>query len=164
MGRYFPLFVDLEGKKVVVVGAGTIAGRRIRTLLDFGARITVIAPEAVDQIRTLAAEKELVWRREAWSGAAEELLPGSAFVLTAVDDSAVNEAVWRACKARGIPVNRADDRSRCDFYFPGIATCGNTVIGVSTNGREKRRQQALAKQIEQVLWQETKPEETSVSE
>ena len=64
MGRYFPLFVDLEGKKVVVVGAGTIAGRRIRTLLDFGARITVIAPEAVDQIRTLAAEKELVWRRK----------------------------------------------------------------------------------------------------
>lgn len=51
-----------------------------------------------------------------------------------------------------------------DFYFPGIATCGNTVIGVSTNGREKRRQQALAEQIEQVLWQETKPEETSVSE
>lgn len=151
MGRYFPLFVDLEGKKVVVVGAGTIAGRRIRTLLGFGARITVIAPEAVDQIQTLAAEKELVWRREAWSGAAEELLPGSAFVLTAVDDSAVNEAVWRACKARGIPVNRADDRSRCDFYFPGVAEGSGVTVGVTAGGKNHRLAREVTEQLKKWL-------------
>ena len=66
MSRYFPLFIDLEGKKIAVVGAGKIASRRIRTLLEFGAELTVLAPEASEEVRCLAEEGRLIWRREAY--------------------------------------------------------------------------------------------------
>ena len=66
MSRYFPLFVDLEQKKIVVVGAGRIAERRIQTLLSFEAQITVIAPEASVKIRKLAKEGRLHWQQERW--------------------------------------------------------------------------------------------------
>lgn len=117
MSRYFPLFVDLEQKKIVVVGAGRIAERRIQTLLSFEAQITVIAPEASVKIRKLAKEGRLHWQQERWSPEAESFLDGSLFVLAAVDDGAVNKAVFRACRARGIPVNCSDDRTRAIFIF-----------------------------------------------
>ena len=63
MSRYFPLFIDLEKKKITVIGAGTIASRRIRTLLNFGAQITVLAPEASEEVRKLAEKGRLVWRK-----------------------------------------------------------------------------------------------------
>lgn len=155
------MFVDLTDKKVVVAGAGTIAKRRIRSMLEFTEHLTVIAPEVNPELRTLEEQGKLTVLRKAYE---REDLYDAALVIAATNDKKTNEDIYAACKCLGIPVNVCNDRDKCDFYFPGIATCGNTVIGVSTNGREKRRQQALAKQIEQVLWQETKPEETSVSE
>lgn len=67
MSRYFPLFIDLEKKKITVIGAGTIASRRIRTLLNFGAQITVLAPEASEEVRKLAEKGRLVWRKGAYA-------------------------------------------------------------------------------------------------
>ena len=121
----------------------------------------MIAPEVNPELRTLEEQGKLTVLRKAYE---REDLYDAALVIAATNDKKTNEDIYAACKCLGIPVNVCNDRDKCDFYFPGIATCGNTVIGVSTNGREKRRQQALAEQIEQVLWQETKPEETSVSE
>ena len=135
--------------------------RRIRAMLEFTEHLTVIAPEVNPELRTLEEQGKLTVLRKAYE---REDLYDAALVIAATNDKKTNEDIYAACKCLGIPVNVCNDRDKCDFYFPGIATCGNTVIGVSTNGREKRRQQALAKQIEQVLWQETKLEETSVSE
>ena len=130
-------------------------------MLEFTEHLTVIAPEVNPELRTLEEQGKLTVLRKAYE---REDLYDAALVIAATNDKKTNEDIYAACKCLGIPVNVCNDRDKCDFYFPGIATCGNTVIGVSTNGREKRRQQALAEQIEQVLWQETKPEETSVGE
>ena len=151
MSRYFPLFVDLKQKKIVVVGAGRIAERRIQTLLSFEARITVIAPEASGKIRGFAKEGRLHWQRERWSPDAENILDGSLFVLSAVDDGAVNEAVFRACRARGIPVNCSDDRTRCDFYFPGIAEGGGVTAGVTAGGTDHRLAREATERIRKCL-------------
>lgn len=151
MARYFPIFVSLEGKKIVVVGAGRIAGRRIRTLLEFGARLTVIAPEAGSEIQALAEQGKLFWRKESWNGTMEELLSDSFFVLAATDAPQVNEAVWKACKEREIPVNRADDRSRCDFYFPGIAEGGGVTVGVTAGGTDHRRAREVTDKLKKWL-------------
>ncbi len=159
--KYFPMFVDLTDKKVVIVGAGTIAKRRIRAMLEFTEYLTVIAPEVNPELRTLEGQGKLTVLRRAYE---REDLYDAALVIAATNDKKMNEDIYAACKCLGIPVNVCNDRDKCDFYFPGIATCGNTVIGVSTNGREKRRQQALAEQIEQMLAQEMKPEEASVNE
>ena len=155
------MFVDLTDKKVVIVGAGTIAKRRIRAMLEFTEYLTVIAPEVNPELRTLEEQGKLTVLRRAYE---REDLYDAALVIAATNDKKMNEDIYAACKCLGIPVNVCNDRDKCDFYFPGIATCGNTVIGVSTNGREKRRQQALAEQIEQMLAQEMKPEEASVNE
>lgn len=151
MSRYFPLFVDLEQKKIVVVGAGRIAERRIQTLLSFEAQITVIAPEASVKIRKLAKEGRLHWQQECWSPEAENFLDGSLFVLAAVDDGAVNKAVFRACQARGIPVNCSDDRTRCDFYFPGIAEGGGVTAGVTAGGTDHRLAREATERIRKCL-------------
>ena len=158
--KYFPMFVDLTDKKVVVAGAGTIAKRRIRAMLEFTERLTVIAPEVNPELRTLEEQGKLTVLRKAYE---REVLYDAALVIAATNDKKTNEDIYAACKCLGIPVNVCNDRDKCDFYFPGIATCGNTVIGVSTNGREKRRQQALAEQIEQMLEQETTSETEDVS-
>lgn len=151
MSQYFPLFVDVEQKKIVVVGAGRIARRRIQTLLSFGARITVIAPEAVEEIQNLAKEGRLTWRQTGWSTELEEELAGSLFVLSATDDRAVNEAVFQACKARNIPVNCSDDRSRCDFYFPGVAQGGGVTAGVTAGGTDHRLAREATERIRKCL-------------
>ena len=151
MSRYFPLFVDLEQKKIVVVGAGRIAERRIQTLLSFEAQITVIAPEASVKIRKLAKEGRLHWQQERWSPEAESFLDGSLFVLAAVDDGAVNKAVFRACRARGIPVNCSDDRTRCDFYFPGIAEGGGVTAGITAGGTNHRLAREATEKVRELL-------------
>ena len=120
MSRYFPLFIDLEGKKIAVVGAGKIASRRIRTLLEFGAELTVLAPEASEEVRCLAGAGRLTWRREAYRAGLPGFLEGALLALAATDSRAVNLAVREECKSLGIPVNLADDKEKCDFYFPGI--------------------------------------------
>lgn len=151
--KYFPMFVDLIDKKVVIVGAGTIAKRRIRAMVGFTEHLTVIAPEVNPELRTLEEQGKLTVLRRAYE---REDLYDAALVIAATNDKKMNEDIYAACKCLGIPVNVCNDRDKCDFYFPGIALCGNTVIGVSTNGREKRRQQALAEKVEQMLLQETK--------
>ena len=143
--------MDLEQKKIVVVGAGRIAERRIQTLLSFEAQITVIAPEASVKIRKLAKEGRLHWQQERWSPEAESFLDGSLFVLAAVDDGAVNKAVFRACRARGIPVNCSDYRTRCDFYFPGIAEGGGVTAGVTAGGTDHRLAREATERIRKCL-------------
>ena len=151
MSRYFPLFVDLEQEKIVVVGAGRIAERRSRTLLSFDARITVLAPEATEAIKTWAEEGVLHWQQACWSQEAEKLLEGSLFVLSAADDSAVNEAVCSACRKRNIPVNCADDRTRCDFYFPGIAEGGGVTAGITAGGTNHRLAREATEKVRELL-------------
>lgn len=129
-------------------------------MLEFTERLTVIAPEVNPELRTLEEQGKLTVLRKAYE---REDLYDAALVIAATNDKKTNEDIYAACKCLGIPVNVCNDRDKCDFYFPGIATCGNTVIGVSTNGREKRRQQALAEQIEQMLEQETTSETEDVS-
>ena len=103
---YFPVFIDLSGKKVVVIGAGRIAARRIRTLLDFGPDITVVAPEISGELRQEETAGRLCIRERAFR---EEDLDGAALVLTVTGDDSLNAQVCRLCRERHIPVNNAGE-------------------------------------------------------
>lgn len=151
MSRYFPLFIDLEGKKILVVGAGHIAERRILTLLSFGAKLTVIAPEATEKIKKLAEEGAIRWQEKCWDAETENELEGSLLVLSATGDTSVNEAVFSACKRRAIPVNCADDRTRCDFYFPGIAEGGGVTAGITAGGTNHRLAREATEKVRELL-------------
>ena len=118
MGAYFPLFVDLTKREILVVGAGQIASRRIKTLCVFSKKITVIAPEASYAVQQLARQGDI--RLLARPYIEGEIPPSTYLVLAATDCENVNKAVCEECRIKGILVNVCSDKELCDFYFPGI--------------------------------------------
>lgn len=146
--RHFPMFVSLEGKKVYIAGAGAVALRRILTLLEFGADITVCAPEARGEIRELSKQRRITYLSEKYQ---EEHLKGISFVLAATDSREVNHAVWLACKKNGIPVNTADCREECDFYFPAVAFADDIVVGITGDGTDHAKVRDTAAEIRNYL-------------
>ena len=145
---YFPLFVDLTGKRILVIGAGTVARRRIAALLPFGARITVVAPEASPEVEELAREGRLLWLPRAVQ---EEDLDGADLVLAAAGDTAVDAQTAAWCRKRHIPVNTASDRSLCDFYFPGVARRGSIVVGVTASGTDHKAARRVSEAVRELL-------------
>lgn len=151
---YFPMFVSLKGQKTLVAGAGAVAARRVKTLAEFGACVTVAAPECCeDFLKVLEAyggsgeePGTVVWRRRAFQ---ESDLDGMGLVLAAAGDPKVNGRIAELCRERGIPVNDGSRKERSDFYFPGIAKDGELVIGVTASGRDHR----LAREITETLRQ-----------
>ena len=149
--KYFPLFVNIEEKEIVVVGGGTIASRRIRTLLPFCSHLTVVAPEASEMIRELAAEGRLVWKQEKYT---RDSLRYADMVLACTDDPKVNSEIYSVCKCLGIQVNVCSDRRKCDFYFPGVASRGSVVVGVTAGGTDHRKARQIREKIEKLLEEE----------
>ncbi len=137
---YFPLFINLEGRDVLVAGAGKVASRRAGMLLSFGAEVTVVAPKAERQIRDLHDAGKICWLQRPVEGQDVE---GRALVVAATNDAACNDELARICREKKIPVNHAGNSALCDFYFPGIARRDYLVIGVTASGRDHH----LAKEV-----------------
>ena len=145
---YFPLFFDLSEKRALVVGGGRIAARRVNTLLPFVGRITVVAPEAAPELRALAAEGRLTLLERPFDDAD---LEGAQLVLCATGDEALDERVWRLCRERGILVNIASDKDKCDFYVPGVARSGSLVAGVTAGGTDHTKARETTEKIRKLL-------------
>ena len=144
---FFPIFLDLTGKRILVVGAGRIATRRIRTLLPFGAALTVVASEPSDEVAALAREGRLTLHERPFE---EADLEGAVIVLSAAGEE-TDKAVAAACRARGIPVNASSDIRLDDFYFPGIARRDNIVIGITASGTDHKAAHAVSQAVREFL-------------
>lgn len=147
---YFPLFVSLDHKKIVVVGGGEIATRRVKVLLEFSCEITVVAIKASKQIKSLYNEERLVLENRSFE---PKDIKNAYFVIAATDDSKVNDFIYECCKQEKCMVNHAGDKAKSDFYFPGIVKEDNLVIGVTASGSDH----SLAKEITGLLkkaWRE----------
>lgn len=145
---YFPLFVDLTGKRILVVGAGAVAERRVRALLPFGPRITVVAPEVRPGLAALEEAGEITLLRRCY---APEDADGAELVLAATDDRELNGRIADRCRARRIPVNVSNDPRACDFYFPGIARKDDLVVGVTAGGRDHKAAKALTEELRRYM-------------
>ncbi len=145
---FFPLFVDISEKTCVVIGAGRIAARRIRTLADFCGDIRVIAPEAVPTVRAMAEEGACRLVSRPYK---PEDLEEADMVLAATDDPGLNEEIHDECRKRGVPVNVCSDQKKCDFHFPGIVRRGGFVIGVNGAGKDHRGVRALRERVQELL-------------
>lgn len=145
---YFPMFIDLTEKKVVVAGAGTIAKRRIRSLLNFTNHLTVIAPEVNKELKSLEAEGLLtILKRKCEM----EDFYSADLVIAATNDAQINNAIYDTCRKQGILVNVCSDKQKCDFYFPGIAMKDQVVVGITASGKDHKRAKALVEQIWSIL-------------
>lgn len=145
---YFPMFVDLSEKKVVVVGAGTIAKRRIRSLADFTNQLVVIAPEVNQELLELEQSKEIRILRKRFES---EDISGADMVIAATNDHKTNDDIYSICKCQGIIVNVCSDKRKCDFYFPGIARKENVVVGVTATGMDHKRAKDVIEKVREIL-------------
>ena len=144
---YFPMFIDLTDRKIFVAGGGRIARRRIEALVKFGADIHVAAPQVCPEIALLAEEGKIkILLREYRPSD----LDGMEFAVAATDDREVNRAVYAECRKRGIPVNVADDKTLCDFYFPALVLTDDLVIGIGSGGKSPGRVKEVRQRIEKL--------------
>lgn len=149
---YFPMFVDLEGKHVLAVGAGTIGSRRILTLLKFGARVTAVDPDG-RQLQELGSRERLNWIRKPYEACREQILedPDFFMVLAATGNRSTDLLAVSDGRRMGAFVNIASDRSLSDFYFPGIACAGSVTAGVTTGGENHRLAKRACEEIRSFL-------------
>lgn len=148
---FFPLFVDLGDKRAVFIGGGTIALRRIRTLLPFVGELVVYAPDFSPELEQMAYDGAISLVHRLYD---ESELDEADIVFACTNSAEINDMVWEACKRRGILVNVCSDRNKCDFYFPGVAQSGNMVVGVSAGGKDHRRVRQLKARIEDLMEEE----------
>ena len=148
---YFPMFIDLSEKEILIVGGGKIASRRVTTLLDFASHITVIAPEIENQLQEYVNVEKIGWipRKYQRSDIPEHIRAD--IVLAATDDAKVNAEIGRLCREQGICVNVADKKEMCDFYFPSIVKTEDVVIGIKSGGENPVATKKVRKRIEDCL-------------
>lgn len=145
---YFPLFVDLSEKKVYVIGAGTIAKRRIRSLIDFTDCLTVVAPEVNPELNSLEQEKKIMILRKKFD---LQDITDADFVIAATNDHTLNNDIYEFCRENNIMVNVCNDKEKCDFYFPGLAMKENVVVGVTANGTNHKMARKAVEKIREML-------------
>lgn len=127
---YFPLFIDIENKNILIIGAGKIAYRKITKLIPFKPKITIVAPNISDEIKNLLKEnKNLTYKNKKVD---IDDIKDSFFVICATNDKTINNFVSKFCKENNIFVNCVDDIENCSFVFPALIKKPNLTIGIST--------------------------------
>lgn len=140
----FPLFVDLTGRKCVVVGCGKIGAHRAEVLVRYGAQVSVIAPQGT------APNGAIHYRREFQA----DDLNGAFLVVAATADRAVNHEIYTLCRQRNIFVSTADKREECTFFFPAVRAGANLSVGVVSDGTDHKKTARAACAIEEILKKE----------
>jgi len=143
-----PIFLKLDGRSGLLVGAGTVALDKIGSLLKTGLHLRVIAPDARPEIRALAADGKLQWIPRAFEPSD---LDDIFLVIAATDSPDVNAAVYRAALERNIPCNSVDDIPNCDFFFGSVVSRGDLQIAISTSGQSPALAQRLRREIDERL-------------
>jgi len=149
--KYYPAFLDVNGRDCLVVGGGAVATRKVRTLLECGARVTVISAEFSPELVELAASGRAILKSDPYRS---RHLEGMFLVIGATDDEALNRRVSEDAARRNMLCNIADCPEACSFILPAIVNRGDLVIAVSTSGKSP----AFAKYLRQRLETEFGPE------
>ena len=139
----FPIFLDLRGKKVLIVGGGHVALRKAERLAPYGASITAVAPEFAPGFAALGGVTALERRFQPGD------VDGAALVIAATDDAELNAAVSELCAWEGIPVNVVDDLALCSFVFPALVRRGELSVGISTGGASPSAAQYIRRLVEE---------------
>src|SRR5689334_23379493 len=142
--KHYPVFLDLKDRPVLLVGAGKVALRKARGLVEAGARVTVVAPDALPEFDELPVR--LVRRPFRASD-----LAGVVLVFAATDDRLVNHRIGVAAKGKGIFANIADSAPECDFVVPARVERGAVQIAIATGGENPRLSAELRRKLDELL-------------
>ncbi len=147
----YPIFLKLESVPCLVVGGGSVAARKVRGLLPSGARVTVVSPEASEELSALAREGRIEWRRRAF---APGDLEGFRLVIAATNRPEVNARVYEEALARGVLVNTVDDPQHSSFFVPSVVRRGLLTLAISTSGAVPYLARRLREHLEGRLYPE----------
>ena len=138
--RYYPIQLDICNRPCLVVGGGAVGTRKVSTLLACGARVTVVSPEATDELRRATGQGQITLNLREY---ARSDIEGMFLVIGATDDEDLNRRVSADAEHRKILCNIADRPDKCNFILPAVIARGDLVITVSTSGKSP----ALAKKL-----------------
>lgn len=138
--RYYPVNLDIQDRRCLVLGGGAVGTRKVRTLLDCGALVTAVSPEATEELVGLFEDQKITWVRRTYRSSD---LDGMFLVIGATDDEALNLRVYEDAKRLNILCNIADRPQVCNFILPAIVNRGDLIIAISTSGKSP----AFAKQL-----------------
>jgi len=149
--RYYPVNLDVQNRECLVVGGGSVGERKVNTLLECEARLTVVTTLATERLQTLASEGRIDLKNKSYEPSD---LEGKFLVIGATDSEEVNERISKDAAKRGLLCNIADRPQACSFVLPAIVRQGDLLIAISTSNKSP----AVARRIRQTLDKEFGPE------
>lgn len=143
--KYYPVCLDISGRKCVVVGGGDVAERKVRRLLDCGARVVVVSPALAEGLEGLKTCNEIEHIHADYES---HFLEGAFLVVGATDDRNIHKRIFSETRGKGILVNIVDDPSLCDFILPSLMSRGDLLISVATGGKSPALSKKLREELE----------------
>ncbi len=144
MTNFYPVFLNLTDRRCVIIGGGQIAEGKITKLLDSGAKISVISPDATQAIQAMAERGDIEFASRKYQAGD---LNGAFLAIAATNDRAVNQEIFEEAEKLGILLNVVDDPPRCSFIAPSIVQRGPVTVAISTGGTSP----ALARKLRETL-------------
>ena len=142
---YFPIVLEMTGRRCLVIGGGVVAERKIAGLLEVGAEVTVISPEVTPAILNWSKNNSIQLEGRCYRIGD---LAGYQLVFVATDDADVNDGVYQEGKSCGVWVNAADDPDHCDFILPAVIRRGELMVAISTGGASPAATRAIREELD----------------
>ena len=147
MGKY-PIYLELGGRRVIVIGGGSVAVRKVQVLMDAGARVVVISKDLDNALTELCARSDIELIKSKYS---KDYLAGAVIVIAATNNPLLNEQIFKDCQKLQILCNVVDQPQLCDFFVPAVVKRGDLQIAIGTNGKSPAYAGHLRKKLEQVF-------------
>jgi precorrin-2 dehydrogenase/sirohydrochlorin ferrochelatase len=139
---FFPLYLNMDSKKVLLVGAGSIATHKLEKLLDFTSNVHIVSLNISEEAQKLIRQNDLTLYQRAYQVGD---IKGFDIVIIATDDEVLHQKIYEESRGLGILVNSVDNMKYCDFIFPSYLQKGDLTVAFSTGGASP----AFAKKIRQ---------------
>lgn len=152
--KFYPIFLQIEGKPCLVVGGGDVGERKVEDLLLAGAQVTLVSRAATPVLEAMAAQGLIKFLRDDFIS---EHLDGMILAIAATNDLNTNKSVSSAARVRGLPVNIADQPDLCSFVVPATIRRGDLTLAISTGGRSPALAKKLRRDLEKVYGPEYGP-------
>lgn len=152
--RYYPLFLDVSGKKCLIAGGGKVGTRKAQTLCRCGAKVTVVSPLFSEPLMEFAQRHPLTLKKKAYETAD---LEGAFLIIAATGDRLLNQAIRNDAKRMKILCNIADQPEESDFIVPSVVSRGDLSVAVSTSGKSPALAKKLRKELEKAFGWEYGP-------
>lgn len=146
--NWFPMFLNIKGSNILVVGGGQIAMRRVETLKKFTGNVAIVAPTICEELKQLKDLPNFAVIEKSFE---PEDLDDADMVIAATDRHDLNEKIGKLAKEKGIVVNVSSKKELCDFYFPGVVTKGNVTVGITAQGSDHKLAKEVTEKIKNAL-------------